>query len=201
MSEGRGTTEKAAVSDTLELSAEEKRALIGLLRRALAEACYPYSRAYAPIKAIVARLEPPLGAGAAGAAAAGDGPQRRPGAAPARQPGFEGPQRDLLLEVDEAMREQNASGIDQLDVGSAVAGLALPGHQLGRAAIGRAAPPGNRRLPAFGTILSRPPAAAAPVHARARVSPCTSRPPRWRGSSAKARSPAARRSRPRPCRR
>jgi hypothetical protein len=45
--------------DPLALTAEERAALIGLLRRALDEARYPYSRRYNPIKAILAKLEPP----------------------------------------------------------------------------------------------------------------------------------------------
>ena len=45
--------------DTLALTAEEREALIGLLRRAIDEARYPYSRRYNPIKAILAKLSPP----------------------------------------------------------------------------------------------------------------------------------------------
>jgi hypothetical protein len=44
---------------TLALTAAEREALIGLLQRALDEARYPYSRRYNPIKAILAKLEPP----------------------------------------------------------------------------------------------------------------------------------------------
>jgi hypothetical protein len=44
---------------TLALTAEERAALIALLRRAIDEARYPYSRRYNPIKAILAKLEPP----------------------------------------------------------------------------------------------------------------------------------------------
>ena len=44
---------------TLALTAEEREALIGLLRRAIDEARYPYSRRYNPIKAILAKLDPP----------------------------------------------------------------------------------------------------------------------------------------------
>lgn len=47
------------MTSQLDLTDEEKRALIGLLKRTLAEARYPYSRGYDPIKAILARLEPP----------------------------------------------------------------------------------------------------------------------------------------------
>jgi hypothetical protein len=46
--------------DPLTLTAEERAALIGLLRRALDEARYPFSRRYDPIKAILAKLEPPV---------------------------------------------------------------------------------------------------------------------------------------------
>ena len=45
--------------DPLALTAEERAALIGLLRRALDEARYPLSRRYDPIKAILAKLDPP----------------------------------------------------------------------------------------------------------------------------------------------
>jgi hypothetical protein len=45
--------------DTLALTADEREALIGLLRRTIDEARYPYSRRYDPIKAILAKLEPP----------------------------------------------------------------------------------------------------------------------------------------------
>ena len=44
---------------TLALTAEEREALIGLLRRAIDDARYPYSRRYNPIKAILAKLDPP----------------------------------------------------------------------------------------------------------------------------------------------
>jgi hypothetical protein len=44
---------------TLALTAEERAALIGLLRRALDEARYPFSRRYDQIKAILAKLDPP----------------------------------------------------------------------------------------------------------------------------------------------
>ena len=47
---------------TLALTAEEREALIGLLRRAIDEARYPYSRRYNPIKAILAQARP-AGAG------------------------------------------------------------------------------------------------------------------------------------------
>jgi hypothetical protein len=70
----------AALSDgdTLALTAEERAALIGLLRRALDEARYPLSRRYDPIKAILAKLEPPgASACANAAAAAGNGPDTR----------------------------------------------------------------------------------------------------------------------------
>jgi hypothetical protein len=42
---------------TLALTAEEREALIGLLRRAIDDARYPYSRRYNPIKAILAKLD------------------------------------------------------------------------------------------------------------------------------------------------
>ena len=45
--------------DPLTLTAEERAALIGLLRRALDEARYPFSRRYDPLKAILAKLDPP----------------------------------------------------------------------------------------------------------------------------------------------
>jgi hypothetical protein len=45
--------------DTLALTAEEREALIGLLRRAIDEARYPFSHRYDPIKAILAKLDPP----------------------------------------------------------------------------------------------------------------------------------------------
>jgi hypothetical protein len=45
--------------DPLALTAEERAALIGLLRRALDEARYPFSRRYDPLKAILAKLDPP----------------------------------------------------------------------------------------------------------------------------------------------
>jgi hypothetical protein len=45
--------------DPLALTADERAALIGLLRRALDEARYPYSHRYDPIKAILAKLDPP----------------------------------------------------------------------------------------------------------------------------------------------
>jgi hypothetical protein len=44
---------------TLALTPEEREALTGLLRRAIDEARYPYSRRYTPIKAILAKLDPP----------------------------------------------------------------------------------------------------------------------------------------------
>jgi hypothetical protein len=44
---------------TLALTAEEREALIGLLRRAIDEARYPFSHRYDPIKAILAKLDPP----------------------------------------------------------------------------------------------------------------------------------------------
>ena len=43
----------------LDLTDKERAALIGLLRRALDEARYPFSRRYNPVKAILAKLEPP----------------------------------------------------------------------------------------------------------------------------------------------
>jgi hypothetical protein len=46
-------------SDPLALTAEEREALIGLLRRAIDEARYPFSRRYDPLKAILAKLDPP----------------------------------------------------------------------------------------------------------------------------------------------
>jgi hypothetical protein len=45
--------------DPLTLTAEEREALIGLLRRAIDEARYPFSHRYDPIKAILAKLDPP----------------------------------------------------------------------------------------------------------------------------------------------
>jgi hypothetical protein len=45
--------------NTLALTAEEREALIGLLRRALDEARYPFSQRYDSIKAILAKLDPP----------------------------------------------------------------------------------------------------------------------------------------------
>jgi hypothetical protein len=42
----------------LDLTDEERTALIGLLRRAIDEARYPYSRRYNPIKTILAKLDP-----------------------------------------------------------------------------------------------------------------------------------------------
>jgi hypothetical protein len=45
--------------DALALTAEEREALIGLLRRAIDEARYPFSHRYDPIKAILAKLDPP----------------------------------------------------------------------------------------------------------------------------------------------
>jgi hypothetical protein len=45
--------------DSFALTPEEKQALIGLLRRVLDEARYPFSRRYDPLKAILAKLEPP----------------------------------------------------------------------------------------------------------------------------------------------
>jgi hypothetical protein len=41
------------------LTVEERAALIGLLRRTLDEARYPFSHRYDPLKAILAKLEPP----------------------------------------------------------------------------------------------------------------------------------------------
>jgi hypothetical protein len=46
--------------DNLALTADERAALIGLLRRALDEARYPLSRRYDPLKAVLAKLEPPV---------------------------------------------------------------------------------------------------------------------------------------------
>jgi hypothetical protein len=45
--------------DTLVLTPEERAALIGLLRRTLDEARYPFSHRYDPLKAILAKLDPP----------------------------------------------------------------------------------------------------------------------------------------------
>jgi hypothetical protein len=45
--------------DPLALTADERAALIGLLRRAIDEARYPFSRRYDPLKAILAKLDPP----------------------------------------------------------------------------------------------------------------------------------------------
>jgi transposase len=59
----------------LTLTAEEREALIGLLRRAIDEARYLYSRRYNPIKAILAKLEP-------APAAPAPLPPLRPGMAP-----------------------------------------------------------------------------------------------------------------------
>jgi hypothetical protein len=47
------------VGDSLPLTAEERAALIGLLRRAIDQARYPFSRRYDPLKAILAKLDPP----------------------------------------------------------------------------------------------------------------------------------------------
>ena len=49
----------SGAGNNFDLTAEERAALIGLLRRALDEARYPLSRRYDPIKAILAKLEPP----------------------------------------------------------------------------------------------------------------------------------------------
>jgi hypothetical protein len=43
----------------LDLTDDEREALIGLLRRALDEARYPFSQRYDPLKAILAKLDPP----------------------------------------------------------------------------------------------------------------------------------------------
>jgi hypothetical protein len=43
----------------LALSDAEKQALIALLRHTLDEACFPYSPRLDPLKAILAKLEPP----------------------------------------------------------------------------------------------------------------------------------------------
>jgi hypothetical protein len=45
--------------DNLTLTAEEREALVGLLRRAIDEARYPFSHRYDPLKAILAKLDPP----------------------------------------------------------------------------------------------------------------------------------------------
>ena len=60
------------------LTVEERAALIGLLRRTLDEARYPFSHRYDPLKAILAKLGPPgAETRTAAAAAAGDGAEPR----------------------------------------------------------------------------------------------------------------------------
>jgi hypothetical protein len=64
--------------DNLTLNAEERQGLIGLLRWAIDEARYPYSRRYNPIKAILAKLDPPpLPAPAGGGPRVARGRRRR----------------------------------------------------------------------------------------------------------------------------
>jgi hypothetical protein len=65
-----------------DLTADEKQALIALLRRTIDEARFPYSPRLDPLKAILAKLDPPPAFARAGSPQPAPLPPLRPGMGP-----------------------------------------------------------------------------------------------------------------------